>query len=153
MISLSITNSLSVFKICWSHPTILASVISFSSIEFFSLTGFPEELELWYQQWPLVPICLLRECRQIWVSLSCFWNLSYWWRFSVLFDEIAAYLLPPSRKILRGQRVKHRRHIQSWSRHLLSLSWKISRNSHPGKRYWLQGWLKDARGTTHPVER
>ena len=27
------------------------------------------------------------------------------------------------------------------------------RNSHPVKRYWVGGWLKDARGIAHLVER
>ena len=49
-------------------------------------------------QWTLVPICLLGECRRIWVSLSWFLNLPYWLRFWVLFGGGAGYLPPPSRK-------------------------------------------------------
>ena len=37
-------------------------------VDFFPSTGLHEELELWYQQWPFVPICLLRECRRIWMG-------------------------------------------------------------------------------------
>ena len=41
-------------------------------VNFLPSTGLHEELELWYQQQLLVPICLLEECRWIWVSLSWF---------------------------------------------------------------------------------
>ena len=40
-------------------------------------TGLHKDPDLWYRQQPLVPIYLLRECRQIWVSLSWFLNLLY----------------------------------------------------------------------------
>ncbi|KAM7227813.1 hypothetical protein CapIbe_021510 [Capra ibex] len=35
-------------------------------VDFLPSTGLQEELELWYQQWPLAPICLLGVCRRIW---------------------------------------------------------------------------------------
>ena len=38
----------------WSDP-----------VDFLPSTGLHKELELWYKQQPLVPICLLRECRRI----------------------------------------------------------------------------------------
>ena len=41
-------------------------------VDFLPLTGLHKELELWYQQRPLAPICLLKECRRIWLSLSWF---------------------------------------------------------------------------------
>ena len=40
--------------------------------DFLPLPELPKEPKLWYQQQPLAPICLLREYRWIWVSLSCF---------------------------------------------------------------------------------
>ena len=67
-------------------------------VDFLPLTGLHEEPELWYQQRLLAPVCLLRGCRRIWVSLSWFLNLPYWLRFSVLFGSGAGYLLPPSKK-------------------------------------------------------
>ena len=41
-------------------------------VDFLPSTGLHKELELRYQQRPLAPICLLEECRRIWVSLSWF---------------------------------------------------------------------------------
>jgi len=35
----------------------------------------------------------------------------------------------------------------------VGLSRKILRNSHPVKRYWVRGQMKDARRIAHPVER
>ena len=32
-------------------------------VDFLLLTGLHEELEVWYQQRPLAPINLIRECR------------------------------------------------------------------------------------------
>ena len=69
----------------------------FLRLDSLPLIGLHEEPELWYQQWPLAPIDLLRECRQIWVSLSWFLNLLYWLRFWVLLDSGAGYLPPPRR--------------------------------------------------------
>ena len=118
------------------------------------LTSF-KELELWYQQQPLSSIHLLRECRRIWLSLSWFSNLPYWLRFWILFGGGSGYLPPPSKKDTGGR-------AGGWnirgvpthgSKHWVGLGWKISRNSHPVKRYWVGGWLKDAWGITHPVER
>ena len=71
-------------------------------VDFLPSTGLHEELELWYQQWPLAPIRLLRECRWIWVSLSWLLNLPYWLGFQVLFGSGAGYLPPPSRKDTGG---------------------------------------------------
>ena len=71
-------------------------------VDFLSSTGLHEELELWYKQWPLAPICLLGECRRIWVSLSWFSNLPYWLKFWVLFGAGADYLPSPSRKDTGG---------------------------------------------------
>ena len=51
---------------------------------------------------PLAPICLLRECRRIWVSLCWFLNLPYWLRFRVLFGGGAGYPPPRSRKDAGG---------------------------------------------------
>ena len=56
-------------------------------------------------------------------------------------------------KIQRGAWLKHLGHTHSWSRHWAGLSWKILRNSHSVRRYWVGGWLNDARGIAHPVER
>ena len=67
-------------------------------VDFLPLTGLHEERELWYQQWPLAPIHLLGECRQISVNFSWFSNLQYSLRFWVLFGGGAGYLPPPSRK-------------------------------------------------------
>ena len=104
------------------------------------MTGLHEEPELWYQQRLLAPVCLIRGCRRIWVSLSWFLNLPYWLRFSVLFGSGAGYLPPPSRKDTgAGAQVKHPGHTHSWSRHWVVLCWKILRNSHPVKRYWVEG--------------
>ena len=50
-------------------------------VDFFLQLDSHEEPELWHQQRPLAPICLLGECRLIWVSLSWFSNLPYWLRF------------------------------------------------------------------------
>ena len=71
-----------------------------SRVDLLPATGLHKKLELWYQQWPLVPICLLRECRWIWVSLSWFSNLLYCWDW-VLFGSEAGYLPPYSRKDTR----------------------------------------------------
>ena len=71
-------------------------------MDFLPLTGLHVELEVWYQQWPVAPINLLRECRWIWVSLSWFLNLPYWLRFWVLFGGGTGYLPPPSRKDTGG---------------------------------------------------
>ena len=67
-------------------------------MDFLLLTGLHKELELCYQQWPLVPICLLGEYGRIWVSLSWDLNHPYWLRFWVLLGGGAGYLPPPSRK-------------------------------------------------------
>ena len=123
-------------------------------VDFLPLTGLHEELELWYQQRPLAPVCLLRGCRRIWVSLSWFLNLPYQLRFSVLFGSGAGYLPPPSRKDTgAGAQVKHPGHTHSWSRHWVVPCWKIPRNSHPVKRFRVRGWLKDARRIAHTVKR
>ena len=71
-----------------------------SRVDFLSLTGLHEELELWYKQWPLVPIHLLGWCRWIWVSLSLFLNLSCWLRFWVLFGGGGGSCPLPVGKIL-----------------------------------------------------
>ena len=52
-----------------------------------------------------------------------------------------------------GGWVKHLGHTHIWSRHWVGLSWKILRNSHPAQRYWVGGWLKDARRIAHPGKR
>ena len=67
-------------------------------VDFLPSTRLHKELELWYQQWPLVPTCLLGECRWIWLSLSWFSHLPYWLRFWVLFGGGGGYLPPSSRK-------------------------------------------------------
>ena len=124
-------------------------------VDFLPSTGLHEELELWYKQWPLAPICLLGECRRIWVSLSWFSNLPYWLKFWFLFGAGADYLPSPSRKDTGrgvGGQVKHPGHTHSWSRQWVGLGWKIWRNPHPVKRYRVRGWLKDARRIAHPVE-
>ena len=61
-------------------------------------TGLHKEPDPWYQQQPLVPTYLLRECRKIWVSHIWFSNLPYWLSFWVLFGGGAGYLLLPGRK-------------------------------------------------------
>ena len=72
--------------------------------------------------------------------------------FYLMVEQVTCPL--PAGKILGwGGWVKHPGYTHSWSRHWVELSWKIPRNSHPGKRYWVGGWLKDARGITHPVGR
>ena len=71
-------------------------------VDFLPSTVLHKEPELLYQQQPLAPICLLRECRQNWVSLSWFLNLPCWLRFWVLFGSGAGYLPPPSRKDTGG---------------------------------------------------
>ena len=95
---------------------------------------------------------LLRECRQIWVSLSWFLNIPYWLRF--WFYLVVSRLPPPPgwKETGAGACVKYPGQIHSWSRHWVGLGWKIPRNSHPGERYWVRGCLKDARNT-HPLER
>ena len=122
--------------------------------DFLPSTGLHEELELWYQQWPLAPICLLGECRWIWVSLSWLLNLPHWLRFQVLFGSGAGYLPPPSRKDTGGGggcfQVKHLGHTHSWSRHWVGLSWKILRNFHPGNRYWVGGLAERCRENCPP---
>ena len=124
-----------------------------SRVDLLPVTGLHKEPELWYQQWPLVPICLLGECRWIWVSLSWFSNLLYCWDsdFYLAVKQVTCPLTVG--KILGGAPVKHPGHTHSWSRQWVGLGWKIPRNPHPGKRYWEGGWLKDARGIIHPVER
>ena len=71
-------------------------------VDFLPSTELHNEPELWYQQWPLMPIHLLRECRWIWVSPFWFLNLPCWLRLWVLFCTEGDYLLPPSRKDTRG---------------------------------------------------
>ena len=73
-------------------------------VDFLTSTVLQEELELWYQQWPLVPIRLLGEWKWIWVSLSWFLNFPYWLRFWILFGSGAGYLSPPSRKDMGGDK-------------------------------------------------
>ena len=76
-------------------------------VDFLPSTGLHEEPELWYGQWLLAPICLLGECRWIWVSLSWFLNLLYWLRFWVLFGGREGYLPPRTRKDIGRGQVKH----------------------------------------------
>ena len=94
-------------------------------VDFLPWTGLYEEPELWYQQWLLAPIHLLRECRQIWVSLSWFLNLPYWLRFWVLFGSGAGYLPSPRRNDTGGWNIQGITH--SWPRHWVGLGWKIPR--------------------------
>ena len=86
-------------------------------------------------------------------GLHWFTDLPYWLRFWVLLGGDAGYLPPHSRKDTRWGPSETPEHTHSWSRQRVGLSWKIPRNSHPGRRHWVGGWLKDARGITHPVER
>ena len=75
--------------------------------------------------------------------------LSFIWRWSRLLAP-----LPVGRILGQGpSETFHPGYTHSRSRHWVGLGWKISRNSHPVKRYWVGGWLKDAWGITHPVER
>ena len=88
---------------------------------------------------------LLRECRQIWVSLSWFSDIPYWLRF--WFCLVVSRLLPTPgwKETGGGACVKYLGHTHSQSRHWVGLGWKIPRNSHPVKRYWVRGCLKDAK--------
>ena len=133
-------------------------------VDFLPSAGLHKEPELWYQQWPLAPIDLLRECRQIWVSLSWFLNLLYWLRFWVLLDSGAGYLPPPRRNDtgVRGARWN----IQGIPTHGPDTEWgsveryekfplsqkipdgglaeRCQENSNPVERYWVRGlnWKK-----------
>ena len=121
-------------------------------VDFLPSTGLHEEPELCYQ--PLAPICLLRECKRIWVSLSWFSNFPYWLRFCFIWWW--SRLPAPSQQERhwgQGSQVKHPGYTHSWSIYWVGFSWKILRNSHPVKRYCMEDRLKDAEGITHPVER
>ena len=93
-----------------------------------SFTGLHEELELWYQQWPLVPIRLLRECRQIWVSLSWSWISCTGWNseFYLSVEQVTCPL--PVGKILGGG--GDRWNILGISTHGLDIEWGLV------GRYW-----------------
>ena len=107
-------------------------------VDFLPSTELHEESELWYQQWCLAPICLLGECRQIWVSLSWFLNLLDWLRFWVLSGGGAVHLTPPSRKDTGGGG-------REWSIQGIPTPGldpegaQLKDTDHPVKRYWVEG--------------
>ena len=64
-------------------------------VDFLPSTGLHEELELWYQQWPLASIHLLWECRQMWVCLSWSWISHIGWdsEFYLAVEQVTCPLL------------------------------------------------------------
>ena len=100
-----------------------------SRLDYLPLPKLYGELEIWYQQWPLVPIRLFGECRQIWVSLSWFSNLPYWLRFWVLFGGGAGYL-PLSQLEGYWGRAQVKLFIQGIPIHGLDTEWDLV------ERYW-----------------
>ena len=69
-------------------------------VNFSPLPELYKDQEAWYQQRSLASICLLRESRRIWVSLSWFSDLPYWLMILSFIWQYSRYLPPPSRKIL-----------------------------------------------------
>ena len=63
-------------------------------VDLLPSTGLREGPELWYQQWPLAPIYLLGECRQVWVFPG-FWTSHIGWdsEFYLAVEQVTCPLL------------------------------------------------------------
>ena len=87
---------------------------------------------------------LLRECRQIWVSLFWFSNIPYWLRF--WFHLVVSRFLPTPgwKETGGGACVKYPGHTHSWSRQWGSVE-RYQEIPTQVKDNWVGGCLKDAR--------